>query len=82
MYLSLHSIGQYLLFPWSYTLEKSEDYDKLNTFAQSFKEKLNSLSEFQYEVIVDILIILAFKTMSKLNVTCNITRRFHLSYIF
>ncbi|KAF5301245.1 hypothetical protein FQR65_LT00945 [Abscondita terminalis] len=63
LYLSLHSYGNYILYPWGYTTSKATDEEELNNLAQEVnkaivkargeKYKIGRLSKILYPVAGD-----------------------------
>lgn len=50
LYLSLHSHGSYIIFPWSYTTDTPDDYDELNSLAQAARDAIYNVNGTWYTV--------------------------------
>lgn len=50
LYLSFHSYGQYILYPWGYTLDHPDDIDELYTLAIGVEEAIRAVRGTRYTV--------------------------------
>ena len=58
MYISLHSFGQKILYPWAYTSRPIEDWHELHVIAKQFAAKVYNFSRgrYVYEVRLNVTI--------------------------
>ena len=58
MYISLHSFGQKILYPWAYTSRPIEDWHELHVIAKQFAAKVYNFSRgrYVYEVCLNLTI--------------------------
>ncbi|KAF2896454.1 hypothetical protein ILUMI_09719 [Ignelater luminosus] len=50
LYISLHSYGQLILYPWSYTTEKPEDHEELDALGELVAESIKKVANTNYVV--------------------------------
>ena len=48
MYISLHSFGQKILYPWAYTSRPIQDWHELHVIAKQFAAKVFNVSRGKY----------------------------------
>jgi hypothetical protein len=50
MYIALHSYGEKVMYPWSYTKEKLHDWQELHSIGVTIADAITSISGQEYWV--------------------------------
>ena len=82
MYLSLHSFGQKILYPWGYTKHPIKDWLELHTIAKLFAITVSNVSHgrYAYEVCSSKQLIHYSKNNNKLNIKTQLDNIFNVIF--